>query len=157
MQIAVRRDTADNIVAELELSKDGPAGLQFVSRLKVVELGLDQDGDPVTSCAIEDVEGTAGAAKASKPPKLAKSAKNALRALEAAIGDCGDIPPSSSYIPARVRTVSVERWREYAYRMGISTSDEPRAKQKAFKEGSEALIAGGHVAIWEPHVWLTKA
>ena len=30
---------------------------------------------------------------------------------------------------------------EYAYSMGISASDEPRAKQTAFRRGSEALIA----------------
>jgi hypothetical protein len=157
VQIAIRRDVSENITAELELSKDSEVGLQFVSRLKVVDLGPDQDGDSITSCIIEAVEATTGSTKASKPAKLTKSATNALRALKEAIGDLGEIPPASNHIPAGVRTVSVEVWREYAYRMGISTSDEPRAKQKAFKDGSETLIAAKIVAIWEPHVWLATA
>jgi len=157
VQIAVRRDTADNIVAELELSKDGETGAQFVSRLKVVETGVDQDGDPITSCVIEEIESRTATAKSTAPAKLTKSAKNALRALENAVADQGEVPPVSNHIPADIRTVSVETWREYAYRMGISTSDEPRAKQKAFKEGSATLIAAKMVAVWEPHVWLTKA
>ena len=73
------------------------------------------------------------------------------------LADRGEVPPANNYVPAGVRTVNVEIWREYAYRTGISTSDEPRARQKAFKEGSETLIAAKMVAVWEPHVWMTKA
>ena len=87
MQIAVRRDPADNIVAQLELAKDGEVGLQFLSRLKVVEIGRDQDSDPITSCVIEPIDARASANKPSKPTRLPKSAKNALRALEKALVD----------------------------------------------------------------------
>ena len=148
---------ADNIVAELELSKDGETGLQFISRLNVVEIGVDEDGDPTTSCVVEEIDDGSIPAKASKPTKLTKAAQNALRALENALGDRGEVPPASNHIPAGVRTVNVEIWREYAYSMGISASDEPRAKQTAFRRGSEALIASKTVAVWEPHVWLPKA
>jgi hypothetical protein len=154
VQIGVKRDAADNIVAQLELAKDSEVGLQFVSRLRVVEIGVDKDGDTITSCVVEEVE---GASHPTKAAKLTKAATTALRALGRAIADCGEIPPVSNHIPPGVRTVTVDRWREYAYRMGISTSDEPRAKQKAFKAGSDTLVAAGHVAIWEPHVWLAKA
>ena len=157
VQIAVRRDAANNIVAELELAKDGEVGLQFLSRLKVVEIGRDQDGDAITSCVIEAVDTPATANKPSRSAKLSKSARNALRALEAALADSGEIPSASNHIPVSVRVVKVEAWRERAYRMGISASEGPRAKQKAFKTGSETLLAAGYVAIWEPHVWLTKA
>jgi hypothetical protein len=76
VQIAVRLDPADNIVAELELSKDGEVGLQFLSRLKVVEIGVDQDGDPITSCVIEETESGTPSAEP-KRPRLPKSAKSA--------------------------------------------------------------------------------
>jgi RecA-family ATPase len=39
-QIAVKRDAADNIIATVELMKDGPQGDEFASRLEVVEIGL---------------------------------------------------------------------------------------------------------------------
>jgi hypothetical protein len=156
VQIAVRRDAADNIVAELELAKDGEVGLQFFSRLKVVEIGRDQDGDVIKSCVIEAVDAHATASKRSKPAKLPKSALNALRALKAALAECGELPPAGDHIPVSVRVVTVEAWRERAYQMGISASEEPRAKQKAFKAGSETLIAASVAAIWEPYVWLAK-
>ena len=56
-QIAVKRDAADNIIATVELMKDGLQGDEFASRLEVVELGLDDDGDKITSCVIVPVEG----------------------------------------------------------------------------------------------------
>jgi hypothetical protein len=153
VQIAIRKDGAGNVVAELELAKDVEVGLQFVSRLNVVEIGRDEDGDAVTSCIIEAADATPAASKASKPAKLTKSAKNALQALQFAIAERGEALSASNHVPAGVRTVTVEIWRDYAYRMGISASDEPRAKQKAFKSGSEALIATGLATIWEPYVW----
>jgi hypothetical protein len=55
-QIAVKRDAAENIVATLELSKDGPVGAEIVSRLEPVEVGTDEDGDAITSCVIEPTE-----------------------------------------------------------------------------------------------------
>jgi hypothetical protein len=43
IQIAVRRDIANNVVAELELAKDGEVGLTFLSQLERIELGHDKE------------------------------------------------------------------------------------------------------------------
>ena len=84
VQISVKRDGAGNIVAELELSKDGEAGIQFVSRLRVVEIGRDQDGDVITSCVVDPVtDAAATAAKPSKPAKARPFPKGAQTALRA--------------------------------------------------------------------------
>ena len=80
----------------------------------------------------------------------------ALRALFEAINECGVVPPASNHIPPGVRVVTVNQWRDYGYRMGISTSSEPRSKQQAFKRASDHLISGGHVGIWDGHVWPAK-
>jgi len=40
--------------------------------------------------------------------------------------------------------------------MGLCSSDESRARRKAFKESSEALVAAREAAIWEPHAWLAR-
>jgi hypothetical protein len=55
-QIAVKRDGGDNIIATVELMKDGPQGDEFASRLEVVEIGIDDDGDRITSCVIVPVD-----------------------------------------------------------------------------------------------------
>ena len=155
VQIGVRRDAAGNVVAELELAKDGEVGLAFVSRLESVELGRDKEDDPVTSCIVIAADG--GEVKvAAKPGKLSKGAVITLRALHEAVGESGEIPPASNHIPPNVRTVSVDKWREMALARGLCSSDESRARRKAFKESSEALIAANEAAVWEPHAWLAR-
>lgn len=47
----------DNLhVATVTKQRDLPAGGQFAFRLKVVELGKDEDGDAVTTCVVEPVD-----------------------------------------------------------------------------------------------------
>jgi hypothetical protein len=78
-QIAVKRDAADNIIATVELMKDGPQGDEFASRLEVVEIGTDDDGDRITSFVIVPVEGLAPQNEETK--KLPAAAAKALKAL----------------------------------------------------------------------------
>jgi hypothetical protein len=55
-QIAVTRDEVDNVIAEVEWMKDGPSGARITSRLETVEVGKDEDGEPITSCVIVETE-----------------------------------------------------------------------------------------------------
>jgi len=88
---------------------------------------------------------------------LPKAAQTALRALEEAIAECGSPAPASNHIPATVRVTSLDTWRQYAYRRGISPSEKPRARQAAFARGSEHLVGEQIAAIWDDAVWLTGA
>ena len=83
---------------------------------------------------------------------MAKAAQFALRALDEAISECGELAPPSNYVPRAIYVTTFERWRDCAYRRGIS-SGEDRARQKAFKQASEYLIAGEYVMAWEGFVW----
>jgi hypothetical protein len=152
-QVAVKRDGAENIVATLELSKDGEAGAEIVSRLVPVEVGTDEDGEPIKSCIIVAVDAPASA-KAAKGAKLSKGAQIALRALQKAIAEVGATAPASNTVPMGVKVVTVDQWRDYAYRLGISGSSEPRARQIAFQRAHEALIAAKQVGEWDPLAWI---
>jgi hypothetical protein len=63
-QIAIKRDAADRIIATLEWMKDGPEGDEIVSRLQVIDVGLDNNGTPINSCVVVPTEG--GKAKSVK-------------------------------------------------------------------------------------------
>jgi AAA domain len=113
-QIAVKRDEAGNVSALVEEMKDGPDGAQITSRLEAVEVGLDEDGEPISSCIIVPIEGAAAGAKPVAGPKLTKAAKIALRALRNAIGEVGDVPVSCNHIPAGAKCVRISQWRDCA-------------------------------------------
>jgi hypothetical protein len=151
-QLAVKRDGGGNIFVTVEFMKDGTEGESIASRLELIEVGTDQDGEPITSCVV--VPSNANRINSPKRQKLSKSAQIALKALQRAVTDAGQQPPGSNNIPQDVRTVSVSLWRRYAYELGISGSDEERAKQAAFKRGAEALLAAEMVGAWGEHRWV---
>jgi hypothetical protein len=160
VQIAVRKEADGVVTATVELAKDMPEGTTFASRLKVVELCKDQDGDPKNTCVVVPIEAEEGSDKpvqSGKREKLTKGAQTALRALREAVDEVGAVPPASNHIPAKIKTVTTEQWRDYAYRRGISTGED-RAKQQAFKRASEHLIGSEppFAKVWDGQVWLTR-
>jgi hypothetical protein len=150
-QIAIKRDAEDNIIATVELMKDGPQGEEFASRLEVVEIGTDDDGDKITSCVIVPVEGLAP--RKEKPKKPPAAAAKALKALHEIIDDAGIIPPHDSYIPPGMRAVTVDQWRDHTFKRGISGSGEMKSKQQAFRRAFDQLAENHRIAVSEPYVW----
>jgi hypothetical protein len=120
-----------------------------------VVIGEDTEGNVTAAPVVVPVEG----GPRRQPPKsgrLPKAAQIALRALTEALDEHGQPAPASNHIPHSIKVVTVSAWRQQAYRRGISTSEEERAKQQAFKRASEYLIGAGRVAAWDGHVWLTS-
>ena len=150
-QNSVKRDAGDNIIVTVEFMKDGPQGEEFASRLEVVEIGIDDDGDKITSCVIVPVEGLAP--QKEKPKKLPAAAAKALKALHEIIDDAGAIPPHDLYIPPATKTVTIEQWRDHAFRRGISGSDEMKSKQQAFRRAFDQLAENHRIAVSEPYAW----
>jgi hypothetical protein len=152
-QIAVKRDGADRIVATVEYMKDGPEGDEILSRLEVVEVGTDEDGDAITSCVIVPVAD--GEQHRSKAP-LRLSAKNriALDLLQKAIAEVGLPAPSSAHVPPQAIGITVETWRSY-FRTGTADDGQtPNARKKAFQRAREALQSAKTVNIWDDFVWV---
>jgi hypothetical protein len=135
--VSVKIDKANDLV-------DQPA---FAFTFKSVRL------DEKTTAPVAVPTDLISVAKA-KPARMPKCARIALRALHEAIDQCGEAAPASNHIPQRIRVVTVDQWRDYAYRLGISAADTTdRARQKAFKSGTEHLIASKHAGIWQQTVW----
>jgi hypothetical protein len=151
-QLAVKRDGADNVLVTVEFMKDGDAGESIASRLDRVEVGTDEDGEPITSCVV--VESQATSSKPASRRKLNRGAQIAYQALQKALIKAGEQPPAANHIPDSVNAVTVGLWREYAYQSGISGSDQDRAKQQAFSRAHETLIAEGLVGAWGEYRWL---
>ena len=86
-QLSVSRDKAGDIFMTAECMKDGAESERIVSRLEQVEVGIDDDGEPITSCVVSpsDISGTR--MKANVPP----SAKMALDALNEAVAESGEL------------------------------------------------------------------
>ena len=65
----------------------------------------------------------------------------AWEASEAALNDHGEIPlVAIDPIPPNTRRVGHEKWREYCYKSGISSSRDKDAQRKAFGRASAELM-----------------
>ena len=122
--------------------------------LRFVEMGIDEDGDAFGSCYVEPTAAPSDESRTGRAPSLTKASQTALRALEEIVIEFGRVPAASNHIPANLSTVDLNRWREHAYLRGISGSDEPRAKQKAFKCAFDALLASKRIGFWDGQIWI---
>lgn len=138
-------------VATVEKARDGESGASFGFRLEVVDLGTDQDGDPITTCVVVPEE----AEKKPKPARLPGAAKVALDALKEAIEAHGERLPGSSTIPPGVLAVGIEHWRaRFRLRYGSDDRDGDAIK-KAFQRAREHLLREQLVCISDPWAWPT--
>ncbi|MCT8974939.1 AAA family ATPase [Microbaculum marinisediminis] len=135
--------------------RDHATGDAFGFRLEPVEIGQDEDGEPVTSCVVVETEATS--AKATRLAKLPAGAAVALKALKTALEEAGERPEASIHIPLSITTVvKSDLWRTYAYKSGISNGNTDRARQQAFARAVDTLAARNLIGVWEPYVWLTN-
>ena len=80
-QLGVRRDMGGNIDVTVEWMKDGPEGDCVVSKLEPVEVGIDSDGDAITSCVVVPVDISPSKAP---EPKLTRNQQTMFAVLHAA-------------------------------------------------------------------------
>jgi AAA domain len=138
-QIAVRRDSAGYVIATVEWMKDGPEGTTIASKLVQVEVGVDEDGDAITSCVVVPVEDrpVEAARKETKSGRVFHDAFiEALDAKGQTIRVRGDGPS--------VKAVNVEDIRPEFNARYVTAEADPKkrtdAQRKAFKR---ALSASG--------------
>jgi AAA domain len=147
-QIAVERDAKGTITVTVEHMKDGDTSAPIGSRLERVDLGTDDDGDPITSCVILPVEDGIAARK----PKLPAAAKLALDLLQQLIAGGGEPAPASNHIPKNVPVVcSAELWREHFYKASLGKRD---TKKKAFGRAVTRLQELHFIGVWNDKAWL---
>lgn len=137
-------------VATMTKVRDGEAGAEFAFELQVVEIGTDEEGAPVTSCAAVPAE-----TAARKGQKVTGQARMALDLLHRAIADEGQIPPACRHIPRDIPACPAPLWRSYCYAGGVTDSDDADTQRKAFNRVRKSLLQLNAIGQWEEWVWPT--
>jgi hypothetical protein len=149
-QLAVKRDTAGNVLVTVEWMKDGPEGDIIASRLEPVEVGTDADGDAITSCVV--VPADPAAIHSASNRKLSDRHKLGLAALTECILTAGKPVPISFQLPETTNAVTADEWREELFRRGTLDREakNPRADFKRIREGLQArhLIGQRDGLVW---------
>ena len=143
--LAIKRDVKGDIVATVELMKDGLEGDDWASRLRIVTVGLDDEGDGVTSCVIDAVEGYL---KVARPftKTVPRSQQLLVSVIEDAIESDGvELKPSADGPPVRAVDDSLVRQRFYARvaepaDTGADLKKVANRRRQAFNRAVEAEI-----------------
>ena len=101
-------------IAELTKVRDGATGLQMPFSLRPINIGVDADGDAITTCVVESARARAGHSRGSRKPKGAIQVL-VWEALLRGVDDAAEGRPTSAR-PRRLRGVEIEQLREEAYR-----------------------------------------
>lgn len=161
-QLAVKRDDANNIMVEVELMKDGAQGDIIASRLEVVTIGIDEDGDEITSCVIVELDAVA-AQRASRPGQTAwtKGLKVFRDAVHEALINGGADHRIGGDGPV-IRAVAVQAAKAIHNQKYVSNGegDRAEAQKKAWARGfakarEDGMISGEFIGdeqlIWFVH------
>jgi hypothetical protein len=131
--------------------REAPAALCF--NVEVVEIGMTDDGEPVT--APVTVQASAPVRIGSAAVKLNGEAERGLAALMAVLVSCGARIPADIKAPKSAVGVEVTAWRkEFAQRRVGSSED---ATRKAFQRAQRELENAGNVVLRGGWVWLPPA
>jgi len=126
--IQIDRRSDGSRFMKLEKQKEGVDGEVFNFQLKTVVIGTDYDGNEITSCVVEPLD---GGTKEDKP--LTPAMRYALESLEKACEAEGNTG------------VHLDVWRQEFY--AGHTGENPDAKKKAFQRAREGLVKLGIVSV----------
>ena len=137
--------------------RDYPLGDEFFFRLRQVEIGLDQAGDPGMTCIPEVAEGIAR--QSTSRPKLWDKQAIAYKALLAVLDQSKQLPPWELMAieggPRPGQFISRgDQGQVAAMARGISEADQKKDQARVFRKIRHALQAKGLIESYDNYVWL---
>ncbi len=138
-------------IAELTKVRDGATGLQMPFSLRPISVGIDEDGDAITTCVVESVAATTAAAV--QRPRKPKGPVQVLvwEALLRMVDARGRVPPHLGPLSA-ARGVTIDVLREEAYRSMQQIDGKHRSTR--FASALSSLNADGFIGQRDEWVWL---
>jgi hypothetical protein len=139
---------ASGYTATVTKNKDGEDGWHIGYRIEVFDVGIDDDGDPITSCAVIPAD----VSPRKKQKKLGKHAARLRDSLHEVLIKEGNIIKGRDGIPDGAKCATEDALKiEFYARMPDSNDDEVIAlatKDRAFKRNIETI---GHCAgmVWD--------
>jgi AAA domain len=152
-QLAIKRDASDNVVMTVEWMKDGPEGEMIASRLEANEVGLDIDGDPITSCVVLPVE-TIEIRKAA-PIRLTAQERRLFDILEKAVTEAGATVNGTASIPRGMFAITREMAKNYCKTEGWWDGDKDHSSRTLFNRQLNSLAGKRVIGLTAEHLWIT--
>jgi hypothetical protein len=134
-------------VARVVKQKDGAEGQELGFELEVVEIGQDDEGEPITTCVVHP---TADIAKAR--PKLTGTEKRAMDVLHNVLVDFGESLGNSVAFPS-VTLAKIDRFRQALKSAGVTDRDNQNNERSQWRRITTNLANKGVLAMRDDFCW----
>lgn len=148
VEIEIAKSGTGGHTLKLTKVKDGRSDMEYSFTLREIDLGTDDDGDPITTCVV--VEGDQRPAGGSVA-KITKGDREAFGWLREAVEEFGTTPPLD--LPKGIRATTRDRWSEIG-KMRSGKADD--AVRKAIDRAVTNLTLAKLIAVHAPYFWLLK-
>lgn len=150
----------------VDKNKDGEGGAEFRFVLGSVNIGMDEDGDPITSCVVLRPNGDASDQPIPEKTSITDAEALLLRAIEKAVEDNGTKPPVSTGLPQSLRIVewkaAIKAYDSISFDADSIENEDQQTREKrlaarrqSIKRSGERLMRKGVIGRENPWVWLT--
>ncbi|MCW6506902.1 helicase RepA family protein [Lichenifustis flavocetrariae] len=138
--------------------KDGEDDVSWPFRLRTVEVGQDEDNDPVTTCVVDLLETPRHVSSAvkSKRKKLTGQASEFVKAASMAIDEAGEAVPHSQYVPFNTKGVKRQTLARYADQLGFLEGMAPKVRNSTLNRHIRTLAGDGYLGQWGNWIWLVS-
>lgn len=151
-QLAVKKLGDGILTCAVELMKDGPDGETITCRLERVEVGVDDAGEPITSCIVRPEQATEGATFSAASKPLPDKLRLSLGALSEVILNEGTPAPPECHARPGTRVVHRDHWRNECYRRGVLNKDAANPRSD-FQRLRQNLAVRGLIGERNDMVW----
>lgn len=128
--------------------RDDADGQEYGFRLRVVELGEDDDGDQITTCTVEP----SSSPPRTKAVKISKGDAQALSWLREATEEYGEGPPFE--LPSGMKVTTKDKWAAIAKKRTAESSEE--AIRKTISRAITNLSVAKMIGVHAPYFWVTR-
>jgi hypothetical protein len=143
--------------------KAGPAGAAHLFRLRQVKVGIDEDGDDITSCTVVTGKDAAGPKPKDKTPgwKVNDSEREVLAALADTIAKRGVPPPGDLGVPAKVLLVAYAADVKKVYQDTLTATESGDPEEvldrlgKRWGRATKSLLKFKIIGSKTPLMWFT--
>ena len=137
--------------ATCEKQRDMENGKKVAFTLRGVDLGLDDEGDPITSCVVEHTD--VDLSSLNKSHAITGNTLIAKQALDEALAKHGRRMADTENYPASRDVVEIDIWRSEFLKMRIDSTAQKTSVLKDFTRQSKKLQDCGIVHGYSQMVW----
>lgn len=142
--------TSPNFTLSAEFMKDWETPEPLSLRMETIEIGLDADGEPITSAVVvQDEQQPSGKKRA----HLTLGEEKALNALRNVIANQGEPSPRATGFPESINTVARKAAWAAEY-IAMSAEDDPESAKRILRRHRTTLEKKARIGFRNEYVWL---